>query len=330
MVGLAIGVRLVWVLVHPNAQYSDSVWYDGAAANLVARGQYGLDGPSAWFPPGYPFYLAAIYLFTGHNQLAGKLGNVLLGGAIAGVVYLLTRSRTTRRTALVSGLFVACWPDLIFQSSILSSDLLCAFGFVTVMWLVLRPESNVGQTRPGWPLTIGLGVFIGWMVLVRPVSIILFGSVGLWWWIQSRSFRKAVLYLAPMVAIVVVVIGAWTTRNLLTFHQPILLSTNGGYNFWQSNQRYADGNDTYWWMVPDGRSRVPDDALRRRVHQEPRGLPLRPCLPARAPALAADHGADQDLLALPHRHQRLLRGCAGPADARAEPSARLDRRRTAT
>ncbi|MBV9358091.1 MAG: hypothetical protein JO023_21480, partial [Chloroflexi bacterium] len=157
---------------------------------------------------------------------------------------------TTGRTALVSGLLVAFWPDLIFQSSILSSDLLCAFGFVTVIWLVLRPQSSVDRTRPGRPLTIGLGLLIGWMVLVRPVSIILFGSIGLWWWIQSRSFRKAVFYLAPIVAIVVVVIGAWTTRNLLTFHQPILLSTNGGYNFWQSNQPYADGNDTYWWMVP--------------------------------------------------------------------------------
>ncbi len=99
-------------------------------------------------PPGYPFYLAAIYLFTGHNQLAGKLGNVLLGGALAGVVYLLARSLATRRIALVSGLLVALWPDLIFQSSILSSDLLCAFGFVTVMWSYCGLHPASGRRDP--------------------------------------------------------------------------------------------------------------------------------------------------------------------------------------
>ncbi len=63
------------------------------------------------------------------------------------------------------------------------------------------------------------------------------------------SLRKAVLYVAPIVGIVVVVVGAWTTRNIVTFIADPA-PTNGGYNFWQTNQRYADGNDTFWRMVP--------------------------------------------------------------------------------
>src|SRR5439155_2663819 len=68
--------RLAWVLLVPNGQYSDSVWYEAAAANLASRNTYGLDGSSAWFPPGYPFFLAAIYKVAGHSEFAGKLGNV--------------------------------------------------------------------------------------------------------------------------------------------------------------------------------------------------------------------------------------------------------------
>jgi Dolichyl-phosphate-mannose-protein mannosyltransferase len=247
VVVLAMGVRLVWVLVHPNAQYSDSVWYDGAAARLVAHGQYGPDGPSAWLPPGYPFFLAALYKVTGHAPLAGKVGNALLGGGIAAFTYLLARSFTTCSTALVSSLLVAVWPDLVFRASVLSSDLLAACGFVAVLWLGTRPVST---PRAFWVRAGGLGVLVGWMVLVRPVSVILLASVGVWWWLSARSFARAVADLVPVTALAALLVGAWTGRNLATFGQPILIATNGGYDFWQSNQRYADGNDTYWWRVP--------------------------------------------------------------------------------
>src|SRR3954468_10222390 len=91
IVALAGLVRLAWVLLVPNEQYSDSVWYDAATANLAANGVYGPDGASAWFPPGYPFFLAAIYKAVGHLELAGKLGNVVLGGVLTACTYLVGR-----------------------------------------------------------------------------------------------------------------------------------------------------------------------------------------------------------------------------------------------
>src|SRR5581483_6512898 len=88
------------------------------------------------------------------------------------------------------------------------------------------------------------------MVLVRPVSLILLAAVGLWWWLDTRSLRTALVRLAVPVLAVGVIVGAWTVRNYVTFNQVILIATNGGYNFWQTNQPYADGNDTYWPFVP--------------------------------------------------------------------------------
>ena len=88
------------------------------------------------------------------------------------------------------------------------------------------------------------------MVLVRPVSLILLASLGLWWWISRRSLVAAVIRLAPLVLIVGLIVGAWSVRNYRQFGEVITIATNGGYNFWQTNQRYADGNDTYWPFVP--------------------------------------------------------------------------------
>jgi len=244
---LAAALRLAWVLLVPNAQYSDSVWYSGAAANLALHGVYGVDGPSAWFPPGYPFFLAAMYRLLGYSELAGKLGNVGIGVALTAFTYLLGRRLRGEAVGLVGAAVVAVWPNLIFSTGVLGSDLLAACGFAAAMWLGMRAKAG---PEPAWLRLVVLGVLIGWMVLVRPVSLVLLASLGLWWWVSSRSFRGAITRLAPAVLIVGLIVGAWTVRNYLQFGEVITIATNGGYNFWQTNQRYADGNDTYWPFVP--------------------------------------------------------------------------------
>jgi hypothetical protein len=120
----------------------------------------------------------------------------------------------------------------------------------------MRADGPRAETGPdvrgmmGWLRALVLGVLIGWMVLVRPVGLILLASLGLWWWIRSRSVRYAIARIVPIVAIVALMVGAWTARNYLQFGEVITIATNGGYNFWQTNHRFADGNDTYWSIVP--------------------------------------------------------------------------------
>jgi 4-amino-4-deoxy-L-arabinose transferase-like glycosyltransferase len=243
-------LRLAWVLLVPNEQYSDSVWYDAASANLARLGVYGNDPgtPSAWFPPGYPFLLTVIYKLVGHSELAGKLANVVIGVALTAFTYLLGRLVAGEVVGLVSAVLIAIWPNLIFSTGILNSDLLAACGFVAVMWLGMR--ADLIRTRLGWPERVILGLLIGWMVLVRPVSLILLAALGLWWWVSSRSFWRAVRELVPLVVVAAAIVGAWTLRNYRDFGEPIAIATNGGYNFWQTNHPYADGNDTYWPFVP--------------------------------------------------------------------------------
>jgi hypothetical protein len=88
------------------------------------------------------------------------------------------------------------------------------------------------------------------MVLVRPVSVILLAALGVGWLGRTRSLGWTVRHLAPVVLIAGLLCSTWTVRNFVQFGQPILIATNGGYNFWQTNHRYADGNDTYWPFVP--------------------------------------------------------------------------------
>jgi hypothetical protein len=148
---------------------------------------------------------------------------------------------------LVGAALIAVWPNLVFSTGILGSDLLAALGFVVAMWLGMRRDSGPG---PAWLRALVLGVVVGWTVLVRPVGLILVASLGLWWWISTHSLARAIARLAPVVAIVALIVGAWTVHNYVQFGEVITIATNGGYNFWQTNQPYADGNDTFWPSVP--------------------------------------------------------------------------------
>jgi hypothetical protein len=85
---------------------------------------------------------------------------------------------------------------------------------------------------------------------VRPVSLVLVAALGLWWWIRGRSLSGALLRTVPLCLVAAVMIGLWTVRNYVQFGEVISIASNGGYNFWQTNHRYADGNDTFWPSVP--------------------------------------------------------------------------------
>jgi hypothetical protein len=99
-------------------------------------------------------------------------------------------------------------------------------------------------------MRVALGVLVGWMILVRPVSAILLAAIGLHWWITSRAFVPSALGVSVVLGVAAIVVSSWTVRNYVEFDEPIAIATNGGYNFWQTNHRYADGNDTFWPFVP--------------------------------------------------------------------------------
>ena len=73
-------LRLAWVFVCKNSgMEADGYWYHARAIDLAAGYGYRYGSfPTAFFPVGYPFFLASLYTLFGANPLVGKLANVLL------------------------------------------------------------------------------------------------------------------------------------------------------------------------------------------------------------------------------------------------------------
>src|SRR5262245_60654610 len=107
VVALAAFVRLAFVALFHNVQVSDATVYDSLARHLAHGDGYVFDGHlTAWWPIGFPAWLSLLYRVAGPEPLAGKLANVILGAATAGLTYLLA-SRISPRAGLPAGLAIA-------------------------------------------------------------------------------------------------------------------------------------------------------------------------------------------------------------------------------
>lgn len=103
-VGLTL--RLILVLFRPGTLGVDEVIYDPLGWELASHGRYILDGAPATWPPGYPAFLAIVYLAFGHSTVAAGIMQSLLD-VVAGIVLAgLGAQRFGRRVGFV---ILALW-----------------------------------------------------------------------------------------------------------------------------------------------------------------------------------------------------------------------------
>src|SRR5438876_6493907 len=117
VLALAVAVRVAWLLLVPNEQWSDVKWYDDAARHLARHGELRFVGPAgtyrAWFPPGWPFFLGAVYWLVGEHSWTLKGTNLVLSLA---TVWLTIRAGSAifgASAALVGGLLLSVLPGQV-------------------------------------------------------------------------------------------------------------------------------------------------------------------------------------------------------------------------
>lgn len=86
----------------------------------------------------YTYITAGLYLVTGHQPLAMKLVNCLLGALAAGLIYLITRQLFNHLAACFSGIATAFFPSAFFWSVVHMKDVMFLFVMALLMWLVTK------------------------------------------------------------------------------------------------------------------------------------------------------------------------------------------------
>src|SRR5262249_31990402 len=160
--------------------------------------------------PGYPAFLALVYVVVGDNRAVVRVLQALDGVAVVVMTYVAGRRLIGPCASVLSALIVAVYPTVVYFGAWLTTEALYLALLTLAMVLVARACEG-GQARwSAWG-----GVATGLAMLVRPQAMLvlpLFGvAIALARWRQSAP--RALLLAGLVVACAVATVAPWTTRN---------------------------------------------------------------------------------------------------------------------
>ncbi len=277
---LAVGMtlRILWALLVPVVPISDSAAYASFARTLVEHGVYGwtADQPTAYWAVGPAAVTAATFLIFGIDNYTGVVILNLIAGAMTIVlVYRLAVIWYDTRTAQIAALLIALWPNLIFFSSTLASELWFIALTLAGLWFHERPDG-----RP-WLNLLMCGVIWGLACYMRPVILLLPVALALVALPDGpRAWLRAGIRATVVVVLIVAVVAPWTMRNARIFGEPVMVSTNFGPNFWMGNNPQSNGGymplpDRVGGMSEPERARLLKEEAKAYIQSDPGAFVLR-------------------------------------------------------
>lgn len=123
-IAVAVGMvaRLVWALAAPPVVYDDASAYRALAHSLAdGRGYATAAGPTAYWTPGWPAWMSALFRF-GAGDRGVAVASVVLGGVTAGACWLLARELGFAKRAPVAAALCALVPSLVLLPGVLLSE----------------------------------------------------------------------------------------------------------------------------------------------------------------------------------------------------------------
>jgi hypothetical protein len=228
--------------------------YDQYALNLVRHGVFSLSVSAPYYPgvtrtPGYPAFLAVLYLIKTHSALLVQIAQYALVVVLAWLVYLLALQLTEARIARVSAFLTATYlPFLWFATSRL--DTVLALVLATLLVFVVLKARD--RRDANW-LWVAAGATLAANAYVRPdvagLGVIL--TLGIVLDARGRWVSRSRL-LPPAIMLVTMVVGIapWTVRNLSTTGSFVPLDASAGSSLMASADQYA-GTISYKFTVAD-------------------------------------------------------------------------------
>jgi 4-amino-4-deoxy-L-arabinose transferase-like glycosyltransferase len=236
--GIAFSIRLIYLYQIRAIPFFSAPLIDAQAylVQAVKVSSGNLIGHEAfWQPPLYPYLLGWLVHLFGLNAFKIYLVQVAAGSLSAGLIYILGRNVFDRKVGALAGLAASLYGPFMFYEVQLLIPFLIVLLDLVLLILLLRYRQK-GSLRHA----AGSGLVLGLSAIARP-NILLFGpaaAIWLLWTERGRlkvgpAFHRILAFFLACAAVVAVV----TVRNYSVGGQFILISWNGGANFYLGNNR---------------------------------------------------------------------------------------------
>jgi hypothetical protein len=226
---VALVVRLLYLhelrgdVLFENPPLDEGRYVDGAQRLPVEH-------RPLWQPPGIFLVLAATFRVLGNGLFAPRLLQAFAGTLACALAWVLARSLFGARVALATAAIVALHGLLVFTGGELLPATWAGVLDLSALVLLLDARKNVARAAAA-------GALLGISALFTPV-VLAFAALAAIGLARTRE-RRAVPWI--FAAAVFVPIAPVTLWNYLHSGELVLVSTNGGMNFFLgNNERYFE------------------------------------------------------------------------------------------
>lgn len=224
---LALGLRIAEVQLTSYAPINDAASYLKLAREVAHSGDYARSdpgagesrGPTAYFPPGFPYFLAGVRAVDPGTG-AARIAQAALGTAAVGLIGAVAFELFGATAALVALAIGAVYPVLIELSAVIVAENLLVVLLLGALWSVLRSRRAEHPAR--W--TVAAGVLGGLATLTHQNAVVVLIPFAVALWGGPRPWVRPALLLA----IAAVTIAPWTIRNAVELHHFIPVSDESG------------------------------------------------------------------------------------------------------
>jgi len=233
----ALIIRLGYVLLFSGGlkyiDSPDSIEYNNYAVNLIDGNGYRNGEMRSFRPPGYPFFLAGIYILFGHSYPAVKIIQVVLSAFTCVIIFLIGSEIGGRRIAVFSGFYSCIFYSLFEMSSHVLSETLFTFLLCISILFFLKMDKSLFYK-------IGAPVFLGLATLTRS-STLIFPFFIFIWFVMKYPLKKAAVNFLLTAVIFFGILTPWTIRNYMVHHAFVPIHIQAGLVFWGANNPIAGG-----------------------------------------------------------------------------------------
>jgi hypothetical protein len=192
--------------------------------------------PTTFRAPGYPVFLALIYLLvpSSIHFAVVRLVQALLAAALAPMVaFLGLKIGLSKRSYFLSGIGMSLYPIMLFYPiGLISENLYIPLAGVTVITLYYS------LSKHSFKWVALAGCVCGLTLLTRSIFAIFALLSGLWLWRHHRRHLKAT---AIFLLIAFGLCLPWSIRNSLLMKKPAFVENSLGYNLFIGYHPKSDG-----------------------------------------------------------------------------------------
>lgn len=247
--GFALALRVVAVAAvgdHPSIRgyECERISHNLLAGDGYAMAYFGPEQPTAHQYPLYCFLMAGHFALFGYRYLPLQLFQALVGASSCVLLWRLAARITTERIGRIAGVLAAAYPVYVYWTVRLQALTVEIALLIAILLVIDRAFERPSLTR----FAAG-GALFGAACLSKSLYMVFLPVIFAW--AASRWGARGRLGLvAVFLAVAFLVIAPWTVRNWLTLGEPVLISSNGGWNLYIGANPHASGSTYAQGGVP--------------------------------------------------------------------------------